>query len=161
MNVSIIFIAVLFCILLYGLFASYNRLIRTNIGLLAAFSSIIIFYAIEIPTGNRYFTSLIGDLYIMAPNFFASFESFIILFYLAVFILAYIITRMILHFCCVGKSPSYHPKHRKYVHIINSIGFLAFALGLTSMIVPYFHDYFNMPNGFMESYFALIYRWML
>ncbi len=160
MNVSIIFLAVLFCIVLYGLFASYNRLIRTNIGLLAAFSSVIIFYACEILTGNKYFTNLIGNLYIMSKNF-ASFESFIILFYLAVFILVYILTRVILHFCCVGKSPSYHPKHRKYIHIINNIGFLVFAFGLTSLIVPYFHDYFDMPNGFMESYFDLIYGWML
>ncbi|HBD06030.1 MAG TPA: hypothetical protein DCY93_01290 [Firmicutes bacterium] len=159
MNVSIIFIAALLCIVFYGLFASYNRLIRTNIGFLVSFASIIIFYAVEILSGNRYFTSLITDLYVVSP--FASLESFIILFYLAVFILAYIVTRLILHFCCVGKSPSYHPKHRKYIHIINSLGFLAFAFGLTSLIVPYFHDYFNMPNGFMESYFALIYGWML
>lgn len=160
MNVSIIFLAVLLCIEFYGLFASYNRLIRTNIGFLVAFASIIIFYALEIPTNNRYFTSLITDLYVVSPSF-TSLESFIILFYLAIFILFYVLTRVILHFCCVGKSPSYHPRHRKYVHIINSIGFLVFAFGFTSLIVPYFHDYFNMPNGFMESYFALIYGWML
>lgn len=162
MSVSIIFLALLFCVSFYGIFASFNRLVRTNIGLVVAFMGTGVIYIFDIVLNNRFIADFIDSLYIrIYPEFLNSVESFAILFYMFLFLLFYLIARLIIHFTLVGTNPTYKPSYLKYLHSFNLIAFLIMLFAIISLVIPYTKEYFNIPFGFMEKFFEAIYGWVI
>ncbi len=162
MSASIIFIGIFICFSFYGIFSSFNRLVKANISLLISFIITALLYCFDKFLNNGEILLALTDLHIrIYPSYLRSLESFVALLYFLFFSITYIITRLILHGVMVGINPSFKPLSVKVFHVVFIFTFLCQLFFILTLIVPYAKDYFEIPSGFMEKYFNYFYGWML